>query len=114
MVLLPMGVMCCDCNHLYTIIILIVYTLHTANCGVPLVDRSVMLNYSSTLEGSVLINIDLWNEISNMNATDEQVLKVTYHSNGHWIPDPAQFPCSLSTTPLSGIVHSVHMRIVDP
>ena len=94
-------------HNLIIIILIILYTLHTADCGEPLVDRNVRLNYSSTLEGSVLI-LSCENETSNMNTTDEQVLKVTCHSSGHWIPDPAQFTCSSFTTPLPGIVHSVH------
>ena len=72
--------------------------VHTADCGVPLVDRNVMLNYSSTLEGSVLILICENEPISNMNITDEQTLSVTCHSNGNWIPNPAQFTCSSFTT----------------
>ena len=76
-----------------------IHVLHTADCGVPLVDKNVKLNYSSTLEGSVLI-LSCENETSYMNITDEQVLKVICHSNGHWIPDPAQFTCSSSTTAL--------------
>ena len=87
--------------------LLIIYTLHTADCGVPLVDRNVKFNYSSTLEGSVLI-LCCENEMFNMNTTDEQVLKVTCHSNGNWISDPAEFTYSSFTTPVPGIVHSVH------
>ena len=85
--------------------------VHTADCGVPLVNKNVTLNYSSTLGGSVLV-LTCENEMSNMNTTDEQVLTVTCHSNGNWIPDPADFTCSSFTTILPGIIHSVHMGIV--
>ena len=54
-----------------------------------------MLDYSSTLEGSVL-RLSCENGIRR--STDEQTLSVTCHSSGSWIPDPAQFTCSLSTT----------------
>ena len=54
------------------------------------------------------------NELSNINTTDKQILSVTCHSNGSWIPDPADFikSCSSFTTVPPGIVHSVQMRIV--
>ena len=57
-------------------------------------DRSIKLNYSSTLQGSVL-TLTCENEI-NMNATEE-FLNVTCDSSGHWIPNPADFiqACSL-------------------
>ena len=61
----------------------------------------VKLNYSSTLDGSVLI-LTCENYISNMNTTDEQVLNVICHSNESWIPDPADFIKSCSII-LSGI-----------
>ena len=75
---------------------------------VLLVNRHVKLNYTSTLDGSVLI-LTCENEMLNMNTTDEQTLSVTCHSDGNWIPDPADFTCSSFTT---GTVHSVHMGIV--
>ena len=61
---------------------------NAADCGVPLVDRNVTLNYSSTLEGAVLI-LTCKND-----TTVEQILHLTCHSSGNWIPDPAQFTCS--------------------
>ena len=78
-----------------------VLNYHTADCGVPLVDRNVMLNYSSTLEGFIL-TLTCQNEIDilhiSSNATNEQILSVICHSSGNWIPDPTQFNCSSSTT----------------
>ena len=59
-------------------------------------------NFSSTLDGSVLVLI-CENVI---NTTDERTFSVTCHSNGSWIPDPAEFTCTSFTT---GIVHAVHM-----
>ena len=59
-------------------------------------NSNVKQNSSSTLEGSVLI-LTCENEISsimNMNVTNEEILSVTCHSSGNWIPDPAQFTCS--------------------
>ena len=52
-------------------------------------NRNVKLNYSSTLEGSVLV-LTCENEMSNMNTTDEQILSVTCYNNGS-SPDPAEF-----------------------
>ena len=69
----------------------------TADCGVPLVNGNIKLNYSSTLDGSVLI-LTCENEMSSINTTDEEILSVTCHSNGSWIPNPADFTCSLFTT----------------
>ena len=71
-------------------------------------DRSIKLNFSSTLEGSVLtLTCEILN--FNMNATEE-ILNVTCDSNGRWIPDLADFiqACSpFSTTvtvsPTTGI-----------
>ena len=70
-------------------------------CRVPLVSRYVKLNFSSTLEGSVLI-LTCENEklMSTTNAADEQVLKVICHSNTtNWNPDPTNFieSCSMSS-----------------
>ena len=53
-------------------------------------DRNIKLHYSSTLEGLVL-TLTCEHEMSNMNVTDEVTLSVTCHSNGSWIPDPADF-----------------------
>ena len=71
---------------------------HTADygCGAPHGNRNVKLNYSSTLESSVLI-LTCENEMSNINTTDEEILSVTCHSNGSWIPNPADFTCSFTT-----------------
>ena len=94
--------------------------MYTADhgCRVPLMNRYVKLNFNSTLEGSVLI-LTCENEklMSNakLNATDEQVLKVTCHSNTtSWNPDPTDFIESCSSlyliTVSAGYVHLVHMR----
>ena len=67
----------------------------------------VKLNYISTLDGSVL-TLTCENEMSNMNTTDEEILNVTCHSNGSWIPDPADFirSCSpLITVPGTDFSH---------
>ena len=77
------------------IIIIILLLLAAADCGVPLVDSNVILHYSSTLEGSVLT---LTCENDTSRSTDEEIVSVTCHSSGNWIPDPAQFTCSPSTT----------------
>ena len=61
--------------------------IHAADCGVPV--SNAKLNYSSTLEGSVLTLTCDTSE-----STDEQSLSVTCRSNGSWIPDPAGFTCS--------------------
>ena len=58
---------------------------------------NVKLNYTSTLEGSVL-TLTCENDKSTMNITDEQILNVTCHSNRSWIPDPDDFICSSFTT----------------
>ena len=67
---------------------------NAADCGIPYVNRYyVKLNYTSTLEGSVLI-LTCENDniiMSNMNTTDEQILNVTCHNNASWIPNPADF-----------------------
>ena len=62
-------------------------------------DRNVVLDYNSTLEGSVLRLT-----CKNGRPTDEEILKMTCHSSGNWIPDPAQFNCSPSTTVPPGIL----------
>ena len=77
--------------------------IHAADCGVPLVNRNLKLNFSSTLEGS-LLTLTCENEMS-LDSTNETTLSVTCHSNGSWIPNPAQFirSCSpISTTVPSG------------
>ena len=70
---------------------------YAADCGVPV--SNAKLNYSSTLEGSVLILT-----CENDTFTDKQTLSVTCHSNGSWIPDPADFTCSSFITAPSGTV----------
>jgi hypothetical protein len=70
------------------------------------VNRYVKLNFSSTLEGSVLI-LTCENEelMSNTNATDEQILRVVCDSTAtSWNPDPTDFieSCSSFTTALPG------------
>ena len=69
-------------------------------------NSNVKLNYNSTLEGSVLI-LTCENDISSMhmNTTDEQFLNATCHSNGNWIPDPAELSCLSFTTVPSGIFY---------
>jgi hypothetical protein len=70
------------------------------------VNNNVKQNFSSTLDGSVLL-LTCENEIDNIiNTIDEQT--VTCQSNGNWIPDPAEFTCLSSTTvtvpPGTGII----------
>ena len=57
-------------------------------------DRNVVLNYNSTLEGSILTLTCPENDT----FADEVVFSVTCHSSGMWIPDPARFTCSSFTT----------------
>ena len=72
-------------------------------------DENVKLNFSSTLEGSVLM-LTCENEMSNINTTDE-ILHVTCHSNRSWIPDPAQFTCTPFTT-VPSATGTIHIIIV--
>ena len=75
------------------------YYDHAANCGLPLMDKNIKLDYNSTLEGSVLT---LTCEIeTSLNSTTEMTLSVTCDSNGSWIPNPADFiqSCSPTTSP---------------
>lgn len=64
-------------------------------------DSDVKLNhsYTSTQDGLVLILI-CENKMPNINTTDEEIFRVTCHSNGSWIPNPTDFikSCSLFTT----------------
>jgi hypothetical protein len=69
------------------------------------VERNVTLNYSSTLEGSVL-TLTCENDTSRF--TEEQILSVTCHSSGNWIPDPTQFTCSKFTTVPPGTEILIH------
>ena len=74
-------------------------------------NRNIKLNFTSTLEGAILILTCDNYLTSNVNARDKQVLTVTCHSNTtSWNPDPADFidsclPLSV-TTPHTGIIHS--------
>ena len=61
--------------------------------------NNVKLNYTSTLEGSALI-LTCASKMSNNSTTDEKIFDVICHSNGSWIPDPADFIDSCS--PVSG------------
>ena len=68
-------------------------------------NRYVKLNYSSTLEGSVL-TLTCENEMS-LNSTNEMTLSVICHSNASWIPNPADFiqscsPFSTTASPTTG------------
>ena len=74
---------------------IIIILLAAADCGLPPVDRNIKLDYSSTLEGSVL-TLTCDNDTSR--STDEEIVSVTCHSSGIWIPDPTQFTCSPPTT----------------
>ena len=79
--------------------------MHTADCGVPLVNRNLKLNLISTLEGS-LLTLTCENEMS-LNSTTETTLSVTCDSNGSWIPNPADFiqscsPFSTTASPTTG------------
>ena len=64
-----------------------------------------MLDYSSTLAGS-LLTLTCEDEMS-LNSTTETTLNVTCHSNGSWIPNPADFiqfclPFSTTVSPTAG------------
>ena len=50
--------------------------------------------------GMSVLTLTCENDIS----TDEENLHVTCHSNGSWIPDPAQFTCSSFTTMPTGAI----------
>lgn len=78
-------------SRLHSTYITIVYAVDH-NCGLPLVNRNVKLYYTSSLDGFVLMLICE----NDMNITEEQILNVTCHSNGNWIPDPADFIKSCS------------------
>ena len=56
-----------------------------------------------TLEGSILILTKSYE-----NDTDEEILSVTFHSSGNWIPNPAQFTCSEFTTVPPGTEILIH------
>ena len=68
-------------------------------------NRNLKLNYSSTLEGSIL-TLTCENEMS-LNSTNEMTLSVTCDSSGSWIPNPADFiqscsPFSTTVSPTTG------------
>ena len=65
--------------------------INAADCGVPQLDGNVTLNYTSTVEGSILTLT-----CEDDTYTDGQILRLnaTCHSSGNWIPDPTQFTCS--------------------
>ena len=91
---------------IYAIVTLSWKYYNAADCRVPQLDRNVIFNYSSTLEGSILTLT-----CENDTPTDGEILRLsmTCHSSGNWIPDPAQFICSPFTTvpPGTGIlIHS--------
>ena len=75
-----------------------------ADCGSLPADRNLKLDYSSTLAGSVL-TLTCENEMFNMSSigSDAEILNVICHSNGRWIPDPADFiqSCLLFSTTVS-------------
>ena len=79
--------------------------MYTADCGVPLVDGNITLNYTSLLEGSILTLTS-----KDDTSTDGEILRlsVTCHSSGNWIPDPTQFTYSPSTTVPPGIEILIH------
>ena len=71
-------------------------------------DRNIKLDYSSTLEGSVL-TLTCENEMFNMSSigSDAEILSVICDSNGRWIPDPIDFiqscsPFSTTASPTTG------------
>ena len=82
--------------------------LHAADCGVPVLNSNINHNLSSTLAGSVLM---LTCENDTFTEHDEQILHVTCHSNGSWIPDPDQVTCSSFTTvpPGNYLFHQEHL-----
>ena len=71
-------------------------------------DINVTLNYNSTLAGSrsVLI-LSCEGDIPAVSII-KQIITVTCHSSGNWIPDPAQFTCSPSTTVPSATEIFIH------
>ena len=81
-------------------------------------DRNIKLDYSSTLEGSVL-TLTCENEIFNMSSigSDAEILNVLCDSNGSWIPDPADFiqscsPFSTTVSPTTGTNNCFHNNII--
>ena len=90
----PGQVDCIGDNNNYYVMHMILLFYHAADCGEPLVDGNVTLNYNSTLEGSRSV---LVLTCENMND-NEQIIIVTCQSSGNWIPDPTQFTCSSSIT----------------
>ena len=69
-------------------------------------DRNATLNYTSTLEGSRSVLL-LTCENDTSDSMIEQMVIVTCHSSGNWIPDPTQFTCSPFTTESSGTIQDI-------
>ena len=65
--------------------------LHTADCGVPLVDSSLNLTYNSTLEASVLVVL-----------CDEFAVEAFCHRNGSWSPQLAENVCNFASPMTTG------------
>ena len=81
----------CIANTNVVIIIINGYNdYHAADCGVPSVNRNIKLNFSSTLEGAVLILTCDNYLTSNTNVTDQQSLTVICHSNTTIVGIPIQ------------------------
>ena len=57
-------------------------------------DRNVTLNYNSTLAGSKSVLVLTCEGDIPAVSIIKQIITVTCHSSGSWIPDPAQFTCS--------------------
>ena len=93
-------------TQVITNLIIVNWFNYTADCGEPVLNAK--LNYSSTLEGSVLILT-----CENDTSTDKQTLSVTCHSNGSWIPDPADFTCSSFTTVPSGSYNTYCLKSIN-
>ena len=66
-------------------------SLFTADCGHPIVNSNVSLNYSSTLEDSLLT----------FQCKDglfpEDVFTASCYQNGSWIPNPSSHTCANSS-----------------
>ena len=80
--------------------------MYVADCGVPRLDNDVMLNYSSTLDCSVLI---LTCKDGTFRSTDKQILQMTCYSNENWIPNPSQFTYSS----LTEITTALHYQVLN-
>ena len=71
-------------------------------------DRNVTLNYNSTLAGSSSVLVLTCEGDIPAVSIIKQIITVTCHSSGNWIPDPAQFTCSRPTTVPSGTEILIH------